>query len=341
MRIREITEARRNPDLNPKHSFTDEMMRRLKESDFIPRTHTQNAFASFTSLEKLGINPSSEFDTPIGIYAYPLKYVYQEIGDKNTTWLPFAGDKPYVNFFSLKDNANILITTKFPVEVLDELYNKLYDIFGEEEVDELVRESPRHAEVNTSFGRFWYVTYMLSKNKGKNPPAYWNGLFRKMGIDAVLDLDEGVIHENEPTQIVIFNPSVINGVERIRNVRTKEVNDFTAQLQKVAHNADPKEIYDLVFDNRYEPVLLEKIPFKLVWKAVKKHPEILKFVQTPIEYQMKIVDEMPQHLEKIKVVDMRAVDYAISKGMAKEMQGMRLLMIIPKIKERVIKALGL
>ena len=196
MKIREITEARRNPELNPKHGFTDEMIRRLKESDPLPGYRTQNAFASFTSLEKLGINPSSKYYTPIGVYAYPLTYVYDEIGDRDTTWLPFAGEKPYVNFFSLKDGANVIISRNFPAEVSDELYNKLYDIFGEEEVDNLVQKSTYHAAVTNSFGRFWYVTYMLSKNKGKNPPAYWNGLFRKLGVDAVLDYGMGVIHDN-------------------------------------------------------------------------------------------------------------------------------------------------
>lgn len=339
MRIREITEARRNPDLNPKHGFTDEMMRRLKESDPLPGYRTQNAFASFTSLEKLGINPSSEYDTPIGIYAYPLTYVYDEIGEGDTTWLPFAGDKPYVNFFSLKDGANVIISRNFPTEVSDELYNKLYDIFGEEEVDKLVQESAYRALVNNSFGRFWYVTYMLSKNKGKNPPAYWNGLFRKLGVDAVLDYGMGVIHENEPVQIVIFNPSVINGVERIRNVRTKETQDYAAAVRQIAQRNDPKEIRDFIFDNRYKKLLLSKIPPKLVWRAIEEDPSMLKFVDIPVEYQKKVVDSKPQYIDIIRNLDLQTIKYAVSKGHAAELATSPTLMAYPEFKEVINKAL--
>lgn len=339
MKIREITEARRNPKLNPKHGFTNEMIRRLKESDLIPGTSVENAFASFTSLEKLGINPSSEYDTPIGIYAYPLRYVRDEIGDRDTTWLPFAGDKPYVNFFSLKKSANILVSTKFTAEDSDRLYGKLYDLFGEEDVDAHYANSERSAFVKTAFGRFWYVTFMLSKEYGKNKPAFWNGLFRKIGVDAVLDLGDGVIHDNEPTQIVVFNPAVINGVERIRNVRTKETQEYASAIRHIAQRNDPKEIHDFIFDNRYEKLLLNKIPPKLVWRAIEEDPSILKFVNIPVELQKKVVDSKPQYIDIIRNLDIQTIKYAISKGHAAELATKPTLMAYPEFNEVINKAL--
>lgn len=40
---------------------------------------------------KLGINPKSNFSTPIGIYAYPLKEYWEEIREYQ---IPFAKDRP-------------------------------------------------------------------------------------------------------------------------------------------------------------------------------------------------------------------------------------------------------
>lgn len=340
MRLREITEARRNPQLNPKHSFTNEMIRRLKDADFLPSTNVQNAFVSFTSLEKLGINPSTEYYTPVGIYAYPLKYVYNEIGEKDTAWLPFAGDKPYANFFSLSNDANILITTKFPLQLHDDLIDQLAEIFGDDEINELVDEAPKEAEVKTLFGRFWYVTYKLAKKHGKSAPAYWNGLFRKLGIDAVLDLDEGVIHDNEPTQIVIFNPRVIDEVERIKNVRTKEMQDFSTGFGDVARRGDTKEIAKWIFDNRYEKKVLDKIPPKMLWIAIKDNPNMLKYVDLPQEYQRKVVDEMPQHLSLFSRLSRETMQYALSKGMAEQLSRDPVFMALEWSRDMINDALG-
>ena len=50
-------------------------------------------YVSFTELEKLGINPQSHYNTPLGIYAYPLKEMYENI-DRDR--IPFAGENPWI-----------------------------------------------------------------------------------------------------------------------------------------------------------------------------------------------------------------------------------------------------
>ena len=51
-----------------------------------------NLVVTFTAIDKVGINPKSDHDTPIGIYFYPIKYVI----DKKME-VPFMGDQPYIN----------------------------------------------------------------------------------------------------------------------------------------------------------------------------------------------------------------------------------------------------
>ena len=42
---------------------------------------TKNLFVSFTTVDKLGINPQSHYDTPLGIYSYPAEFIVDNIGD--------------------------------------------------------------------------------------------------------------------------------------------------------------------------------------------------------------------------------------------------------------------
>lgn len=66
--VNDVLEARRNPDQNPKIGpYT-----RLKEYADDP-----SIFISFTAIDKIGINPTSEYRTPLGIYTYPLKVAWE------------------------------------------------------------------------------------------------------------------------------------------------------------------------------------------------------------------------------------------------------------------------
>jgi len=58
------------------------------------------AFVHFSDLDKLGINPKSSFNTPIGIYGYPLEVF--DIEDIINGNVPFAGDRHYIHIFSIK-----------------------------------------------------------------------------------------------------------------------------------------------------------------------------------------------------------------------------------------------
>lgn len=85
-----IAEARRNPEQNPKISAYEALL---------PYKDDPTTYISFTTEEKVGINPQSKFNTPLGIYCYPLKEAWgkYDIGlNKDLTGLPFAADRPFV-----------------------------------------------------------------------------------------------------------------------------------------------------------------------------------------------------------------------------------------------------
>src|ERR1035437_4544988 len=55
-----------------------------------------DVYISYSDIPKLGINPQSDFKTPIGIYAYPLKEMWESV-ENNA--VPYAGKREYVIVF--------------------------------------------------------------------------------------------------------------------------------------------------------------------------------------------------------------------------------------------------
>ena len=240
-----LSDERRNPEQNPKVSPNQAIKKYSYEDDY------EKIFVSFTSVPKLGINPQSKYNTPIGIYAYPIKYVYGETGDRGKmSNLPFAGDAPYVNIF--KSTGNILTISSMKNDnTLMAYYEELRRVMSpfekgemrggymhyEDFVDNFARNSETEAKVDTPGGHFWYVTMkcaeVVSKKKGIAKPLAWNWLFRQLGIDGVVDEGEGIIHENEPTQAVFFSMDNVELLERVDNKYNPE--QMTDQRYKGQH----------------------------------------------------------------------------------------------------------
>lgn len=207
-------ERRSHPDLNPKISINQIIKDYLKNATRITGVRSElNAFASFTSLEKLGINPKTPYDTPLGIYAYPLTYVQKQIGDDYHPGdrLPFAGDAEYVNLFSVKGNI-VDLKYMLPFEY-DAFFKELTKEMDRFKIYDLEWKVKNGSHVNTPGGHFWNLTRLIA---GDNP-VKWNKVFRDIGIDGCHDAGEGIIHRNEPTQDVFFSLSCVTNLKRYDN----------------------------------------------------------------------------------------------------------------------------
>ena len=101
LNILQLSEARRNPD----HPAQEKLSKIdiFKQFKSLPDEERNQLYVSFTEIDKLGINPLSTYDTPIGVYTYPLNYVLSHI---NTIELPFAGD--HDNVWVIKPNQAVL-----------------------------------------------------------------------------------------------------------------------------------------------------------------------------------------------------------------------------------------
>ena len=219
MKIHELLEARKNPELNPKISINDEILK------FENLFGDKNTFISFTSVDKLGINPKSKYETPLGIYAYPLAYVRARIRAEHSPehTLPFAGDQPHATLFTA-DPKRLIFLSKFSKANLDTLIGHMKEVYPDDHgaIDRALVWAKQHANVKTAGGIMWAMTMMfasMNTQESQNRAVKWNKVFRDLDIDGVVDDDgDGIIHSNEPTQAVFFKkPDVIKNEKRIYN----------------------------------------------------------------------------------------------------------------------------
>ena len=257
MNLQEILlELRRNPSQNQKIAGHQEA------AEFIKK-HWKNTTAdeygvSMTTLPKLGVNPSSKYNTPLGIYFYPGSY-YLEKKYKNNDSLDFQEDAPYIQIFKFDGKADgVLDIDALDVGSYGDYIKLLYDNINsiatllstsedvvKRKIAEFSIEAQTEANVKSYGGYLWYVLWQLSKFhlKVKNRPQgqaqrssiIWNSLFRLLGIDIILDNDSGIIHQNEPCQGVVINPRSIQHAATIENIRPLPPQD--AEKVKISNTA--------------------------------------------------------------------------------------------------------
>ena len=210
-----------------------------------PESFEPDYFVTYTDINKVGVNPGSVYNTPIGIYAYALDdRLLQQIEDGK---VPFASNAKYISILKKRNDANLLsISTSSRLAMWTKLFSmETVEQFGlqgtefEEEVrriDKKAEEFPhdkyakwsalwthRQSDIyfqaekkrkrKTDFAHIWLATRMVA---GENP-AKWNGILRYLGFDGAYDSNSGIIHRNEKSQAVFFSKEAINVIETMPN----------------------------------------------------------------------------------------------------------------------------
>lgn len=230
-----ILEARKRPAINSKISIADEVRNGLEGAEV--RYGIKNSYISFTRFKKLGIYPMSEFNTPNGIYCYSCEYVLKQISQRGeeTTMadLPFAGNQPYANIFSIKGNMlriDIMTEDEYnlyipKVRKVIETYNTSKNNILEAFDDAILNAASQATKPRLVGGRFWYITMIaaerLSLVRGTRSSIIWANLFRQIGIDGIIDNGSGIIFKNEPSQMVVFSMDNIYNISLHYNKYTK------------------------------------------------------------------------------------------------------------------------
>jgi len=138
MRYYEINEARRNPisqktgqELNPRVPLTDKLEQYKDREDIflsyvMDMGDLQPKGGKNISGFKVGINPRSRYNTPNGIYLYPLKEAWKSYYNPKTRTLdvPFAGEQPMVGILEV-DMSKAMDLKTYNSRMWDQDYDKL------------------------------------------------------------------------------------------------------------------------------------------------------------------------------------------------------------------------
>lgn len=259
MKIREIFEARRNPHLNPKVDALDA---------FSMYANKPNMFVTYTNEFKVGINPNTRFDTPVGIYSYPLDYVLKKAYSKGSVFgaAPFASTAKYVHLFQ-QTSRNIFDLTHYGRSQYELDKKKLVNYFSQKGMDveqKIYNIEVRHNDVGgmTYARRMWYMVYDLVGiyTTGKVSIETTRVFYRVLGYDAVYDLDgKGIIHSNEPTQAVHFDLKTIRVVETFSNKEISvdraearaemlDINGMKSEFMNILNFGKQDNMFDAVLD---------------------------------------------------------------------------------------------
>jgi hypothetical protein len=161
---------------------------------------------TMTKIPKVGINPRSEYYTPIGVYFYPAKYYL------NTVTLPFQHEAPFINIIRIDTKEEHIV---FLDNVTNDVVEAAAKILFKDNYKSILRDAKDDARVQTSGGIWWFLSFFAADDN----PRRWTSVLRNtLGVKVVIDnAGDGIIHVNEPTQGVILDSTVAKVVRRFEN----------------------------------------------------------------------------------------------------------------------------
>jgi hypothetical protein len=155
MKLRElyeldIIEARSNPNLNPVESAYSKLLK-YKDDPTI--------FISFTAVNKAGLNPRSTYNTPNGIYTYPLALtweLYKVDTHKDFREYPFANSQPYIQVLKANKPNTILDITSYNETNFKNDLKRVLHMYPDKKNE--IMGSIKDARVPMPAGRLWAIT---------------------------------------------------------------------------------------------------------------------------------------------------------------------------------------
>lgn len=251
--------------------------------DFIKKyVNVPNVFITFRNHLTMNINPRTNYATPIGLYAYPLNSdIYDQLINND---IPFASEAKYLILFKNK-SPNTTINLSTIGNSAKQYAKKLFsDFISVEEIDEFFNEYSSNDPAST----FWRLLYALASHRlipkqSKTSNPYEKFLTRQhalkatkillsANVSAVVDMGDGIIHENEPTQAVFIDTSTIDVVHAMDNPLI--VKDMPEIGGIVLNNKTIKQIFGKL-KNQPKPVVKKTIEMLEIQYDVSLSDEII------------------------------------------------------------------
>jgi len=287
-----IVERRSHPKLNPKTSVASQILEFSKQDDL---------FVSFTAIAKIGINPKSNYDTPLGLYCYPLKTAsnYYTKNNKLGIDFPFASEHPYLYVLKKNEGIRELNITTYTKEQGNQDIDKLisvYSHFFEPDALQILKAS---CSRNTKFsreqiGEFWYfckkLSEMIAQIKNTKPTIIWNILlYKNLGYDLVIDEGRGVIHGNEKCQAFFTNKRAFSVYRVLDNPYSEEK---SVRRKHINYQALTKNIKNLKQYIEYKKDELSYNDITNILHCVQNSPQVVHYLAANIPLTESNIDSL-------------------------------------------------
>lgn len=225
-------------------------MSRIVTGDFVEKTRAWGLFSSlsgdppkffvhFTDMVgdiRTQFKPSSEFETPLGVYGYPL------MGSDGMAALSrFATNRKFVVFFTASSFANVIRSRYYTKESLDHDVDRILKVLpGNKKTKEQLLELGRMAGGRTPPEIIWNIARELVRHDSQK----WRSFFMKvLGVEGWIDQhEEGIVHEKEPSQAVFFNPSILKTVGVFANPLGSTVPKPKSKEEALNYHYAPAEV---------------------------------------------------------------------------------------------------
>lgn len=242
MKLVELFEARKNPELNLRLSAYEQLL------DYKADPHT---YIHFSHQNKLGISPNEKVyngekvtETPLGIFAYPLResWKYYKV-DHSQSFMefPHAKKKPFILLF--KYDKPLLDVTKYKglEEDIEHLKSKYSHLIN---VDNQLEKTKNELYNPSKFQTFWRLTHNVAKELHPEQVAQqWNIVLRALGYDGFCDkTGKGWLHHSEPVQSILLKYQNIEIIDLILN---KDYRNLKTELMDVD---TPNELVEIIKD---------------------------------------------------------------------------------------------
>ncbi|PNX49196.1 MAG: hypothetical protein BV459_00555 [Thermoplasmata archaeon M11B2D] len=197
----------------------------------------KHVYVSFSPINKLGVNPKSNWSTPQGVYAYPIgkfaddirEYLSSGMGAINV--FPYAGDRPHVFVVKTNPSAKVmdLKTGKFSEKEFLKKSKQLSAFlvannYTEDDDDAMEYFYTASVDYDYTHKALYKALHVAIVRNAANASAttsiHFNKALRIAGFDAVEDRGTNTIFNGEPWQIVYLTPKAYTIEESIYNDET-------------------------------------------------------------------------------------------------------------------------
>lgn len=133
------------------------MLEKLKKYS-VPAEQVPTHYMHFSDINKIGIKPKSGFDTPLGIYFYPVNEIILRQLEEGK--IPYASERKFLHVVKPKPDAEILYNRNFTEEDFDD---KLMKLFSSSTGEKLTKKTARKTPEGETVGYLEQAPYMYEE----------------------------------------------------------------------------------------------------------------------------------------------------------------------------------